>query len=254
MRKIIFQLGLLFSFLNAGFCQSVTLLPGNTTEGTVVSRSTNPIITMYGNGALQTSKMLFSYSPSFLDWGLQYMGSGVNKMNFIGSGLSAMAVDLGNRRVGVNKVDPGYTLDVNGTVNASTYLLNGTPTNPLYYFASNWLTSPTVSVDTTIDGTCFRSRRLPAPELTTAMMNGGVVLVYFRVGGIGPYLLPYTSDAGGATNQINFFMKKPGEMIVTRHTLNTCRFNSGIPESFPGQPVLVNLPQSLEYRYVIIKN
>jgi hypothetical protein len=64
-------------------------------------------------------------------------------------------------------------------------------------------------------------------------------------------MLPYTSDAGGATNSINCIYNLQ-KIFVYRHTFLTCRFNSGIPESFPGQPVMVNLPQSLEYRYVLI--
>lgn len=145
-----------------------------------------------------------------------------------------------------------------GTVNASSNILvNGVPVAPYtppYMYSSPWMTSPTVSVDTTIDGTCMRSRRLVVPQLTQAMRDGASVTVYMRVGGIGPYLLPYLSDAGGATNQINFTLKKPGEIIVYRHTLNSCRFTSANPESYPGEPVLINLPQSLEYRVVIIKN
>jgi hypothetical protein len=145
-----------------------------------------------------------------------------------------------------------------GTVNASTnVLVNGVPIAPYtppYVYSSPWITSPTVSVDTTIDGTCVRSRRLSIPQLTQAMRDGASVTLYMRVGGIGPYLLPYISDAGGATNQIHYFLKKPGEIVVYRHTFNTCRFTSSTPESFPGQPVLINLPQSLEYRVVIIKN
>ena len=63
--------------------------------------------------------------------------------------------------------------------------------------------------------------------------------------------LPYISDAGGATNSISFFMKQ-SNVFFYRHTFNTCRFTSAIPETFPGQPVLINLPQSLEYRIIII--
>jgi hypothetical protein len=125
---------------------------------------------------------------------------------------------------------------------------NGTPAQVIY---SPWITSPYNSRDTTIDGTCLRLRHIDAPSLSVGILNQGVMITYFRVGSIGPYQLPYTSDAGGATNMINcvFNLQK---ILVYRHTFNTCRFNSGIPESFPGQPVLVNLPQSLEYRYVLI--
>lgn len=124
----------------------------------------------------------------------------------------------------------------------------GTPAQVIY---SNWVTSPYNSRDTTIDVTCLRLRHLDAPSLTSAMLNQGVQITYMRVGSIGPYMLPYTSDAGGATNTVNCIYNFQ-KIFVYRHTFNTCRFNSGIAEAYPGQPVLVNLPQSLEYRYVLI--
>lgn len=116
---------------------------------------------------------------------------------------------------------------------------------------SAWMTSPYDSRDTTIDGTCYRVRHLDAPLLTSSILNTGTIITYFRVGSIGPYQLPYISDAGGATNSVNCFYKL-GKIFVYRHTLNSCRFTSAVPEEFPGQPVMINLPQSLEYRYVII--
>ncbi|MDX2008073.1 MAG: hypothetical protein SFU83_22755 [Meiothermus sp.] len=129
---------------------------------------------------------------------------------------------------------------------------------------SAWVTSPNNSEDRVIDGTCVRMRRLPAPLLTQENIDRAAIIVYMRVGSIGPYKLPYTSDAGGATNQVNYSIRaatandqflgnaQPAQFWIYRHTFNTCRFNSGVPESFPGQPVLINLPQSLEYRYIII--
>jgi hypothetical protein len=87
----------------------------------------------------------------------------------------------------------------------------------------------------------------------TLNINNIQITVYFRVGSIGPFPLPYISDAGGATNQINYAFTN-GKIFVYRHTYNTCRFNNGIAEVYPGQPVMVNLPQSLEYRYVIQYN
>jgi hypothetical protein len=77
------------------------------------------------------------------------------------------------------------------------------------------------------------------------------MITYMRVGSIGPYMLPYTSDAGGATNMVNCIYNLQ-KIFVYRHTFNTCWYNSGIAESYPGQPVMINLPQSLEYRYVFI--
>jgi hypothetical protein len=124
----------------------------------------------------------------------------------------------------------------------------GTPANVIY---SNWVTSPYASRDTTVDGTCLRVRHLDAPLLTTSILNSGVMLCYMRVGSIGPYLLPYTSDAGGATNSVNAIFQTQ-KILVYRHTFNNCRFTLADPQAFPGQVVMVNLPQSLEYRYVLI--
>lgn len=124
----------------------------------------------------------------------------------------------------------------------------GTPAQVIY---SAWVTSPFNSRDTTIDGTCLRVRHINAPSLSTTIMNQGVKITYFKVGSIGPYMLPYISDAGGATNQINCIYNLQ-KIFVYRHTYNTCRFTSAIPPAFPEQPIMINLPQGLEYRYVLI--
>ncbi len=124
----------------------------------------------------------------------------------------------------------------------------GTPAQVIY---SPWITSPYNSRDTTVDGTCLRVRHLDAPSLSATIINQGIMITYMRVGSIGPYALPYTSDAGGATNTVNCIYNQQ-KIIVYRHTFNTCRFTSASAPAFPGQPVLVNLPQSLEYRYVLI--
>ncbi|MFY7879795.1 MAG: hypothetical protein ACOVP6_06970 [Lacibacter sp.] len=124
----------------------------------------------------------------------------------------------------------------------------GTAAQVIY---SAWVTSPFNSRDTTIDGTCVRIRHLNAPSLSANILNQGVQITYMRVGSIGPYMLPYTSDAGGATNTVNCIYNLQ-KIFVYRHTLNTCRFTSAVPEAYPGQPVLINLPQSLEYRYILI--
>ncbi len=113
---------------------------------------------------------------------------------------------------------------------------------------SAWLTSPYASRDTSIDGTCHRVRHLDAPSLIAAILNQGVMITYMRVGSIGPYLLPYTSDAGGATNQIEAIYAVQ-KIFVTRKTFGSCRFTAADPGT---APVLVNLPGSLEYRYILI--
>jgi hypothetical protein len=118
---------------------------------------------------------------------------------------------------------------------------------------SPWFTDPTASAENnTTDGTCLRRRTINRPDLTADVINKSMIVVYFRVGSIGPYALPYISDAGGATNQIGFTLDFVGKLRVFRHTFNSCRFDSGVAASYVGEPVMVNLPSSLEYRYVII--
>ena len=50
-------------------------------------------------------------------------------------------------------------------------------------------------------------------------------------------MLPYTSDAGGSTNSINCIYNVQ-KIFITRHVFGSC--------------VLINLPATLEYRYVLI--
>jgi hypothetical protein len=121
----------------------------------------------------------------------------------------------------------------------------GVNANVIY---SAWLTSPYSSRDTSIDGTCHRVRHLDAPSLTATILNQGVMVTYFRVGSIGPYLLPYTSDAGGATNQLEAIYATQ-KIFITRKTFGSCRYSAADPGT---APVLVNLPQGLEYRYILI--
>ena len=98
----------------------------------------------------------------------------------------------------------------------------------------------------------MRLRSITRPDLTADVINKSMIVVYFRVGSVGPLALPYISDAGGATNQIHYTLDTVGKLKVFRHTFKTCRFDSGVAEAYPGQPVMVAFPQGLEYRYVII--
>lgn len=125
------------------------------------------------------------------------------------------------------------------------------PTGTANVIFSAWGPAGATLRDTTVDGTCMRARDLTAPLITATRLSSSLILTYMRVGSIGPYLLPYISDAGGATNQVNAFYNV-GRIVVYRQTFNNCRFTSATPESFPGQPVMIGFPPSLEYRYVII--
>ncbi len=203
---------------------------------------------------------------------------GVNANNLVFSAdnggtradLSISKTNNGN--VGIGVINASQKLEVAGTVMANGLLIptnagtgkvltsdasgNATWQTPAVtgstsVIYSGWITSPYNSRDTTVDATCVRIRHIDAPSLSAAALSNAMVMVYMRVGSIGPYSLPYISDAGGATNQIHYILNQQ-KIFVYRHTFNTCRFNNGIPETYAGQPVLVNLPQSLEYRYVII--
>jgi len=90
--------------------------------------------------------------------------------------------------------------------------------------------------DTTSDNTALKAADLLAPALTTAVINGGLVQVYFNFGG-GVYALPYSSYAGGKLNTISYFPRL-GHFIITRFTADN---SNSIP-----------LSTALQYRYVII--
>lgn len=94
----------------------------------------------------------------------------------------------------------------------------------------------------------MRVRHIDAPSLSATILSQGVMITYMRVGSIGPYMLPYVSDAGGATNMINAIYNTQ-KILLTRSTYGSCRFSAADPGT---APVLVNLPQTLEYRYVLI--
>ena len=90
--------------------------------------------------------------------------------------------------------------------------------------------------DTTTDNSQLRAADLPAPKLTSEILEKGVVAVYLSFGG-GVYLLPYTSYAGGKLNTISY-LPRVGHFIITRFTADNS--NS------------VALSTLLQYRYVII--
>jgi hypothetical protein len=105
--------------------------------------------------------------------------------------------------------------------------------NVLY---SGW-NSATNLRDTIADGSKLKAVDLLAPALTDDILEKGMVQVYFRFSGSGVYALPYTSYAGGLQN-IMSYLPRLKHFIITRFAFD----NSGS----------VSLPNSLQYRYVII--
>ncbi len=202
----------------------------------------------------------------------------VNAANFVLSvdnagtrpDISISKANSGN--VGIGIINATQKLDVNGTVKSTGLLIptnagtgkvltsdasgNATWQTPAAGGAnviySNWTLSPYSVRDTSIDATCVKVRHIDAPSLSAAALSSGMVMVYLKVGaGLGPYNLPFTTEAGGATNQITCVFNQQ-KILLTRHTFKSCRYSSSVPESYTGEPVMVNFGSSIEYRYVII--
>lgn len=210
--------------------------------------------------------------------GFHRSGSVINASNFVitvdsvGSRPDISISKINGGNVGIGLANATQKLEVNGTVKATGLLIptnagagkvltsdasgnaswqtpaSGGGTTIIY---SNWIIPAGFNRDTTIDGTCHKVKHIDAPSLSSTALSTAVIMVYFRVGSIGPYHLPYLSDAGNVSNQITNIYT-PQKIILTRHTLKSCRFNGTIAESYPGEPVMVGLASSLEFRYVII--
>lgn len=102
---------------------------------------------------------------------------------------------------------------------------------------SDWQFTPLPVRDTTFDNTKLKIVSFTnIDELTPSFLSDGVVLVYMRFN-TGTFPLPYTSNAGGIPNVLDFFAK-PGVIHVTRFTAD----NSGSTNIGPG----------LQWRWVLI--
>lgn len=166
------------------------------------------------------------------------------------------------QNIGIGTNTPTEKLHVVGNIKANTAVLSGIKMAsgagagkvltsdaagnaswqvPLIKISSVWKSpSDAPSRDTTIDGTLTKVYYVSAPELTPTMINTANVSVYFKVGGVGPYELPYISNAGGRANAIQAILR-PGKIAITRPTFN---------ETSPNN---INLPATLEFRYTIIQ-
>lgn len=112
------------------------------------------------------------------------------------------------------------------------------PTGTANVIFSAWTTvaNMTAITDTIIDGSNLKITHFTAPELTSQILDEGVVLVYLRFSS-GTWNLPYTSDAGGKPNTIDF-IAKPGDIILSRFSFD----DSGS----------VSFSLALQFRYVLI--
>ena len=190
-------------------------------------------------------------------WNMRNDPSNDNLQIFeLGGGGERLQIQNTTGFVGINQPNPTARLDVNGTFkltdgtqaagrvlvcdaagNASWQAAAGSLTKT----SSAWLTTfDGPARDTTIDATTSKVYFINAPDITAAVLATGNINVYFRIGSIGPYLLPYISNAGGRASaiQAQFVL---GKIAITRPTFN---------ETSPNN---IGLPTSLEFRYTIIQ-
>ncbi len=73
----------------------------------------NAMINMFPSGFQNPNRMVIAHSPSYQNWGLQYLDSS-DKFNFLSGGTPVLTADLGNQRVGIGTNEPNYILDING--------------------------------------------------------------------------------------------------------------------------------------------
>ena len=69
----------------------------------------NAMINMFPSGSSNPNRMVIAHSPSYQNWGLQYMDS-IDQFNFIGSGNPVLSVKLGTSKVGIGTSNPKEAL------------------------------------------------------------------------------------------------------------------------------------------------
>lgn len=152
------------------------------------------------------------------------------------STISCSSDDGTNGIDGAKGIDGTNGVDgINGTngTNGAIGATGATGTANVIY--SKWITAPT-GVAETIDGSSGMSTSIVAPELSEEILAKGTILVYMSFG-VGTFLLPYTSNAGGTTNTIT--------SIATAKKIKLFRFtHSGVGT--------VNIPTTLSWRYILI--
>jgi hypothetical protein len=73
--------------------------------------SSRPMMFMLASGAANPNRMVLAHSPAFLNWGLQY-NDAIDQFNFLGSGVSKMAINLGNGNIGIGTTSPEANLHI----------------------------------------------------------------------------------------------------------------------------------------------
>ena len=112
--------------VTAAFAKANSAL--SNTSGTVFNGELSVPTLLAGSTDLNTARLRFVESGN-----VSYIQSGIDviltarPIHFAPyySTTATMAVDLANARIGINRTNPGYALDIIGTANASNILING---------------------------------------------------------------------------------------------------------------------------------
>jgi hypothetical protein len=69
---------------------------------------------MFASGTTNTPRMVISHSPSFPDWGLQYVDT-TDQFNFLAGGTNRLAINLSNGNIGIGTAAPTARLHLVGS-------------------------------------------------------------------------------------------------------------------------------------------
>jgi hypothetical protein len=150
---------------------SVTLAGSLSATGTLTANSYVYVTAPDGTGN-EGGEIQLAGAGTFTGWSLDAYqnnyrvfartGSTVSNVNFFHAQVG------GSIRMGVNRTDPGYTLDVFGTVNASSLLVNGLAVGGDLTPANNWANTKVSSVSGTSGRVTSSGGTTPTIDLATA--------------------------------------------------------------------------------------
>ena len=145
---------------------------------------------------------------------------------------SLTGADLAAGTIGSAQVAPGAV----GTDQLSSGSVTGSKlADGIKTYNSGW-SYATNFQQQTIDGSLVNTGDLTAPQITSTVISGASVQVYFTFNGSQYFQLPYTSYAGGKASTIGYVLSS-GKITIERFTAD----NSGT----------IPLSTLLQYRYVI---
>jgi len=87
------------------------------------SGTNSAMVNMFASGTSNADRMVLSHSTGFPDWGLQYSDAN-DEFRFLGSGTSALTIELGSREVGVGTNSPSVKFQVGAAGDGTSALAN----------------------------------------------------------------------------------------------------------------------------------